>query len=70
MAAQVVEVMRQRNARGQTIVMVTHDPTVAAAATRCLTMRDGRIVRDAPPDLLAPAELVKNASKLAPGREA
>jgi len=50
MAAEVVEVLRQRNAAGQTIVMVTHDPTVAAGATRCLTLRDGRIVRDAPPD--------------------
>jgi len=55
MAAEVVEVMRQRNAAGQTIVMVTHDPTVAAAATRCLTLRDGRIVRDAPPERVAVA---------------
>ena len=50
MAAEVVEVLRQRNAAGQTIVMVTHDPAVAAAASRCLTLRDGRVVRDAPPE--------------------
>ncbi len=49
MAAEVVEVLRQRNQAGQTIVMVTHDPTVAAAASRCLTLRDGRIVSDGPP---------------------
>lgn len=49
MAAEVVAVLQQRNAAGQTIVMVTHDPTVAAAASRCLTLRDGRVVRDAPP---------------------
>lgn len=30
----------------QTIVMVTHDPTVAAAADRVLFLSDGRIVDD------------------------
>jgi putative ABC transport system ATP-binding protein len=50
MAAEVVEVLRQRNVAGQTSVMVTHDPAVAAAASRCLLLRDGRVVRDAPPD--------------------
>ena len=64
MAAEVVEVMRQRNAAGQTIVMVTHDPTVAAAATRCLTLRDGRIVRDAPPDQMPVAAFAGDAGKL------
>lgn len=50
MAVEVVAVLKQSNSAGQTIVMVTHDPTVAAAASRCLTLRDGRIVGDAPPD--------------------
>lgn len=58
MAAEVVEVLRQRNAAGQTIVMVTHDSAVAEAATRCLTLRDGRIVRDAPPDRASAAARV------------
>ena len=30
--------------RGQTIVLVTHDPDVAAAADIVLKMRDGRII--------------------------
>ncbi len=55
MAAEVVDVLRQRNAAGQTIVMVTHDPVVAAAASRCLTLRDGRVVGDAPPGRSPPA---------------
>ena len=53
MAAEVVDVLRQRNAAGQTIIMVTHDPGVAAAATRCLMLRDGRIVSDGPPPAVA-----------------
>ena len=32
--------------RNQTLVIVTHDPTVAAAADRVIKMRDGRIVND------------------------
>jgi putative ABC transport system ATP-binding protein len=31
---------------GATIVVVTHDPTVAASCERTLTLRDGRIVED------------------------
>jgi putative ABC transport system ATP-binding protein len=38
----VVDALRSASAAGQAIVMATHDPLVAAAATRQLTMRDGR----------------------------
>jgi ABC-type lipoprotein export system ATPase subunit len=31
------------NGEGQTIVMVTHNPAIAAAAGRIVRMRDGRI---------------------------
>ena len=44
--------------RGQTIVMVTHDPRHAAIADRTITLRDGRIVED---QLLQPG---KSASEL------
>jgi putative ABC transport system ATP-binding protein len=36
--------------RGQTVVMVTHDPTAAAVGDRIVTLTDGRIVDDASPD--------------------
>ena len=42
-AAEVLDLFRQLNARGQTIVMVTHSAEVAAAASRVVRMRDGRV---------------------------
>ena len=40
---EIIELLRRLHAGGQTIVMVTHDPGVAAAAGRLVRMRDGRI---------------------------
>ncbi len=37
------ETFRRLNARGQTIVMVTHSPEVAAGASRVVRMRDGQV---------------------------
>jgi len=34
------------HAEGHTIVVVTHDPDVAARAARCIVLRDGRIASD------------------------
>jgi len=45
-AAEVMGLLRQRHASGQTIVVVTHDAKVAAHADRLVTMRDGRITDD------------------------
>jgi putative ABC transport system ATP-binding protein len=43
--AQVLEVLRATARRlGQTVVVVTHDPRVAAAADRVLFLADGRLV--------------------------
>src|SRR5437773_1829759 len=42
--AEVLELFRRLHASGQTIMMVTHDQTVADAAERIVRMRDGRIV--------------------------
>ncbi len=40
----VVSVLSECHARGQTIVLVTHDPNVASAADRVVRMHDGVIV--------------------------
>jgi putative ABC transport system ATP-binding protein len=41
---EVIELLSRLHNRGQTIVLVTHDAGVAAAANRVVRMRDGRIV--------------------------
>ena len=48
-AREVVAVLRERHADGQTIVLVTHDMRVASAAQRVVAMRDGRIVGETTP---------------------
>jgi putative ABC transport system ATP-binding protein len=46
MANSVIELLGELHAEGMTIVLVTHDPTVAAHADRLITVRDGRLVGD------------------------
>jgi putative ABC transport system ATP-binding protein len=43
-ATVVLDLLRRRHEDGQSIVMVTHDHRVAAAADRVMTMLDGQIV--------------------------
>jgi putative ABC transport system ATP-binding protein len=43
---EIVALLERLNAGGLTIVLVTHDPSVAAHAARILHMRDGRIAED------------------------
>jgi putative ABC transport system ATP-binding protein len=40
---EVMTLLRELNASGRTIVLITHDPDVAADATRQIHLRDGRI---------------------------
>ena len=44
---QIVELLDRLHADGMAVVVVTHDPAVAARAGRLVRMRDGRIVEDA-----------------------
>ena len=48
---------------GQTIVMVTHDPSVASIADRTLFLADGRLVRDL--GTVAPNEVIAAMEELA-----
>jgi putative ABC transport system ATP-binding protein len=42
---EIVDLLRSLSAeRGQTVVLVTHDPTVAAKAPRVVRMKDGRVM--------------------------
>ena len=42
----VAEIFRELSGKGQTIVMVTHDTSLAQRARRMITMEDGQIVSD------------------------
>lgn len=46
-AKDVIELLKTIHRRGQTLVVVTHDGRVAAAADRVISIRDGRISHDA-----------------------
>lgn len=39
----IVDLLRQLNAQGQTLLLVTHNPEVAEQASRVIEIRDGRI---------------------------
>jgi putative ABC transport system ATP-binding protein len=43
---EIMALFQALHARGITLVVVTHDPEIAAFATRVLTFRDGRLVED------------------------
>jgi putative ABC transport system ATP-binding protein len=46
MAAAVMELLAELHAEGLTLVLITHDPSVAAGADRLITVKDGELVGD------------------------
>jgi putative ABC transport system ATP-binding protein len=44
---EILEMLRELNQAGQTIILVTHDPRVTAYASRTISMLDGLIVEEA-----------------------
>ena len=53
--AEVLELFKRLHADGQTIMLVTHDASVASAADRIVRMKDGRIVGADEPETVAAA---------------
>jgi len=60
MAAAVIELLGELHDEGLSIILVTHDPSVAAHADRLITVRDGRLVEDKL--LSGPAEEVREVT--------
>ncbi len=44
--AEIVKIVETLNARGLTLIVVTHDPQIGGRAGRRLRLRDGRVVED------------------------
>ena len=47
-SVEVIAILQALNQHGLTIVLVTHEPDIAEYASRQITFRDGRLVRDEP----------------------
>jgi len=45
---EIMALFQELNNRGKTIVMVTHEPELAAYTKRTITLRDGELVSDKP----------------------
>jgi len=61
---EVMAILHQLKAQGHTVIIVTHDPVVAAQAERIIEIRDGEIISNPPP--LAGGQ---NAGKIAAAAE-
>ena len=45
-AEEIMEIFKDINEKGHTIIMITHEPDIASHAKRIITMKDGKIVND------------------------
>ena len=43
---QIMEILSAMNARGKTVIVVTHDETVASYCKKIVTLRDGEIISE------------------------
>jgi macrolide transport system ATP-binding/permease protein len=66
---EMLTVLRELNAAGHTIILVTHDAHVAAQARRLVELKDGRIVRDEVTQPAVAAKVVQ-PDAVAPMRDA
>ena len=65
-STQIISILQALNERGLTVVLVTHEPDIAAFAQRQVKFRDGRIVDDSGRGTLLPYE---SMPRLAPPSE-
>jgi putative ABC transport system ATP-binding protein len=62
-AVEIMEIFQRLNAKGLTIVLVTHEPDIAQFATRQIVFRDGHIKRD---DVVQSPQLASEVLKTLP----
>ena len=68
-AESVMELFEEVNAAGQTLAVVTHDPSIGARADRVVTVSDGRIVADHRSSAKAESALDVRTSRDMTGRD-
>jgi len=59
---EVLKLLKELNAGGRTVLLITHDPDVAAHANRVIRIADGKIVSDERKDTSIPAGAVRAVS--------
>jgi putative ABC transport system ATP-binding protein len=61
MSLEIMGLFQALNSQGKTIIMVTHEPELAAYTNRIITLRDGEILGDRPvaEKRSAPADLAR-----------
>jgi len=65
-SVEIMAIFQELNrAHGITVVLVTHEPDVAAYTSRTLVFRDGRLLRDAP--VVVPKDAAAELVAVAPG---
>lgn len=67
--AEMLRLLKELNGRGHTIILVTHDPSVAAHARRVIELKDGKVVADngTPAGHVPPTELPSDAPPVKEG---
>lgn len=60
-SVEIMAIFQKLNREGSTIIMVTHEPEIAAFAKRNVVFRDGRIISDTPVALQADAGQVRGS---------
>lgn len=64
-SARVIKTFRDLNAAGVTVILITHDPGIAAAADRIISLSDGHITSDRSSEPAPPAAAVAAAAAAA-----
>ncbi|MBU1041206.1 MAG: ABC transporter ATP-binding protein [Proteobacteria bacterium] len=52
MSEEIMDIFKNLNSKGKTIIMVTHEPDIAAHASRRITFKDGLIIDDTGPAVI------------------
>jgi len=67
---EVMAILHQLKSQGHTVIIVTHDPTVAAQAERIIEIRDGEIISDPPAKIaLSGASTVASTGEISGWRQ-